>query len=282
MSLGKLFGGGESTDALKNWQSPFVNPGQLNSALSDLSTPSTFLKGFSGGGLTGSYDANGNANVTSSAGRQDLISQLSGIFTNQASKLGDLLTKVAPGFSDMRSAYLTDNTNRATAAVSNLRDNLNARRILGSSFAQDAVNRTNATFGDERAKTLPQIYLQELAATNDLLNQQSAASAQAVQTNIGEANLQAGVAGQLQQQASQAIANATAIKAQILGSLAQGAQSQQGANMRTAAELDEKAASGAGGFFGDLLGMGAKAILGAATGGAAPALGSWLTTVSTA
>jgi len=254
MALGNLFGSGSNNSKdLNNWSSPFVNPGQLNSSLSSLSSPASLLKGFTGGGLTGSYDPTGNALVTADANRGNLVSQLSGAFQDQATKLGQLLSTVAPGFSDARSAYLADNTNRAESAISDLSSNLHARRVLGSSFAQDAINRTSATYGAERAQTLPQIYMQELEATNNLLNQQHTASVNQFQTSLNESNLQAGIAGELSKEATSAISNATAVKAQILAGLADTATAQSGANARAQAEIDAKSTAGAGSFFGTLL-----------------------------
>jgi hypothetical protein len=263
MSLGNLFGSGSSNSKdLNRWSSPFVNPGQFTAATDALSTPSTYLQGFSGGGLTGSFSPTGAASVSADASRMGTVNNIASTYGDQATQLKQLMGTVAPGFSDMRAAYLQDNTNRQNKAISDLSANLSARRVQGSSFAANQIGDTAATFGAERAQELPQIYLQELAATNNLLNEQHAASVNQYTTALNESNLEAGVAGGLGQEATQAITNATTAKAQILGSLANTATTQSGQNARTQAQLDASAGSGAGSFISALLTPLATAVAG--------------------
>lgn len=277
MSLSSLMGGGKSTEALKNWQSPFVNAGSLNSTLNGLSNVAANLKGWSGGGMTGSYDANGNATVSMDPSRSGIVNGLSNVFGEQLAKLNDLAGKIAPGFSDMRTAALTDLENQQKSAIGNLRQNLENRRVLGSSFAQDAVTRANASFANQRAETSSDLYMKELAATNDLIKQQSEAGVQQMQTYLTQMNLEAGMAGAMSEQATSVMSAASQLKAQLLAQLAGGAQSQMGENMRTAAQLDEKASAGFGSMLGTLLGPIATAVTGPIGGALSSALTSALT-----
>lgn len=272
MSLGDLFGAGKSTDDLKNWQSPFVNPDQLNASLNALGDTKKNLAGFTGGGITGGFDANGNAFVSADPTRSNLVTGLSNVFGEQLMKLNGLAGQIAPGFSDMRTAALADLENQQKSAVSNLRQNLENRRVLGSSFAQDAITRANASFAGQRAATSSDIYMKELAATNDLIKQQAEAGANQVQTHLTQMNLEAGMAGALAQQATSVMSAASQLKAQLLASLAGGAQSQIGANMREAANLDEKASAGFGEMLGTLLGPIATAVTGPVGGAITSAL----------
>lgn len=251
-----LFGGSSDSKNLKSWQSSYVNPGQLSSSLDALSTPSNFLKGFTGGGMTGGFDANGNANVSIDSTRAGQVSGLQGAFQTTADQLGGLASQWAPGASALRAAHLTDLSNQQHGAISNLRQNLQNRRVLGSSFAQNQLDSTDLAYQQQRDQTQAQDYQTELQNTASLVQAQGQASQGVYQTAINESNLEAGVGGALQQEASSAALSAAEAKAQILGGIAQGAQAQEGQNQRTAAQLDQSEASGLGSLFGTVLGLG--------------------------
>lgn len=207
--VSKLFGGGSknATAPLTNFQAP----------------------GFNAGGLNTSAGPNGYS-VSSSPERLGLVGNVAGLYGQQADELGGLRNRVAPGASDLRAARLTELDNARTAAMGNLRENLQRRRVLGSSFGQDTLARADAEFGQAKSKASAETFLQELELTNNMLNQQFEAARGQYSTQLNELNLQADVASKL----------------------AGGATATLGANARFLSEMNAKDAAGQGKFFGEM------------------------------
>lgn len=169
--------------------------------------------------------------VKSSPERQRLVKSLASLFPEQANLTRGLRDMVRPGMGALTEARLTAIDNSRSRAIGNLRENLARRRVLGSSFAQDALSRTEAEFGEQEAKARAQSFLEELEITNQLITQEFDQRRNEFQTFLDEMNLQADVATQL----------------------ASGATSQLGANARLKAQLAAEEAAGRGSFFGQLI-----------------------------
>lgn len=179
------------------------------------------------GGLTSTFK-NGTASVTSSALRSGLVGRVAGTFPDQARLLGGLRASVAPGMSALRAARLAELEANRRNATGDLRDNLARRRVLGSSFAQDSLARTDLAFAQQKDAIEADSFLQELQLTQQLTQAEFEARRGEFQTNLDEMNLEANLATQL----------------------ASGATAQLGANARLKAQLDSQASTGAGTFFG--------------------------------
>lgn len=184
------------------------------------------VSNISAGGLTSSGSK--RISLTSSPERQGLVGSIAATFPEQSKFFGDLAAKVAPGVSGLRSSRLASIEGSRRAAVGNLRENLQRRRVLGSSFAQDALVRAETEFAREKERVAAESFMTELELTNQLVSQQFEARRGEFQTFLNEFNLQTEVATQLS-------SNATA---------------QLGANARMKAELDASAAAGFGQFLG--------------------------------
>ena len=179
--------------------------------------------GINAGGLSGR-----DGTLSADANRTGLVQSVAGQFGNQADALGALRARLAPGMSDLRTARLAEVENARTAAIGNLRENMARRRVLGSSFGQDAVTRAEAEFGQQKGRVAAESLLQEIEGTQQLINQEFEVRRGQFQTGLNELNLQADIASKL----------------------AAGATAQMGANARMEAELRSKEAAGAGKFFG--------------------------------
>lgn len=202
----KLFGPkGGSKAPLENFAPAGINAGGLST-------------GFSGGNIT----------VTPSAERLGLVRGISDSFGEKAGLLGLLRKSVAPGMSDLRTSRLGEIENARTSAIGNLRENLARRRVLGSSFGQDAITRAESEFAGQRDRVAAESFLQELELSNQLIDQEFTAARQVFQTSLDELNLEADVAVKLGAKATETL----------------------GANARALAELNAKEAAGAGKFFG--------------------------------
>lgn len=160
----------------------------------------------SAGGLNARFNDSGNRVKISSAGRrQQLVGGIQDLFRSQADELQNLRGQVEPGFGRLTDARVNAIENRRRSAVGNLRENLSRRRVLGSSFAQDALARAESEFGQQEAETRAQSFLQELDVTRDLIGREFQARQNAVQTALNELNLQAEVGTQLATQATSAL-----------------------------------------------------------------------------
>lgn len=170
--------------------------------------------GISAGGLTSSTVGN-NIGITADPSRTAAVGDLASTFGTQADQIGALRGTVAPGFSDLRAAGLNNLENARQSAIGNLRDNLQRRRVLGSSFAQDAASRTEAEFGQQKANFAAQSYLQELEATNQLMQQEFTARRGQFQTGLDEMNLEANLAAGLAGKATDVLSKNAQIEAQL-------------------------------------------------------------------
>src|SRR6185437_11658354 len=95
--------------------------------------------GFAAGGLLANFSGNGY-NVNPTGQRSDLVGNIANTFGTQANDISGIRQQFAPGFSQLRQAQLNQINSNRTSAIGSLQQNLQNRRVLGSSFAQDAIN----------------------------------------------------------------------------------------------------------------------------------------------
>ncbi len=208
--LSELFGGkkGKAQEGLSTFQPTGINAGGLTS-------------GMSGGNIT----------ITPSGERLGLVGNIASRFGEQAGLLSRLRESVAPGISALRTSRLQEIDNARNSAISNLRDNMARRRVLGSSFGNDTIARAELEFGKERERVAAESFLQELELSNNLINQEFEAGRAQFQTGLDELNLQADIGTKL-----------AGVATQILGD-----------NARLLASMNATEAAGAGKFFGETL-----------------------------
>jgi hypothetical protein len=172
-------------------------------------------KGFNAGGISASSGAGGTIRIKDSAGLKSQIGQLQSTFGQQASDLAALRGTVAPGFSQFRQAGLSDIATQGQASVSNLRDEMAKRRILGSSFANSQISQANADIEKARSDFIAQSYLQELSASNSLIQEQYQAATSGFKVGIDQMNFEAGIAAQLTQSANETMSKVATAQAQL-------------------------------------------------------------------
>ena len=227
LALGGLFGGASKAPPKVNYNHP----------------------GFNAGGLSASFGNNGYS-ISPTGDRTAAVGGIANTFGQQATDIAGLRSQFTPGFSALRQAQLSQIGSNRTAAIGNLQQNLQNRRVLGSSFAQDAVNRTQEQYDQQQQQVIAQTYLQELSAQQQLIQQQYTAARGQFQTGLDEMNLEASVAAELTGKASSTLESAAA----------------------TQAQLDAANAAGQGKFFGGLgqmFGSGLQSIFGGGSGSAA-------------
>ena len=197
--------------------------------------------GFQGGGF-GTKFGPGGLTITPTAERLAAVSGLKDTFGNLATELSGQRSKVAPGVSDLRAARLGEIENARRSSIGNLRENLQRRRVLGSSFGQDALTRAESEFAGQKDRVAAETFLQEFEMTNQLINQQFGALRSAAQTGLDELNLEA----------------------ELGAKLASGATNAMASNAQMLAKLNAEEAAGQGKFMGDLIAPVAKGVGGAA------------------
>jgi len=165
------------------------------------------LKGV--GGLSTKIQGKNNLKIKSSPERQALIDSVSNLLKEGAGELEGIREQVKPGFSAFREAGLNAIGTRARQSIGNLRENLARRRVLGSSFAGDAIQRAEREFAQEEAEFASATTLQELDAFTQLTQQITNQQIAAVETQINELNLQLDVGLALSGQAAQSITAAS-------------------------------------------------------------------------
>ena len=171
--------------------------------------------GFSAGGINATYGSGGNYRLSESPQLQSTIGKLQSTFGQQASELANLRGTVAPGFSLFRQAGLADIAGQGQAAMSNLRDTLAQRRVLGSSFGNAQLSRQQADIEKQRTDFIAQSYLQELSASNQLIQEQYTASVNQYKVGLDQMNFEAGMAADLTKSANAALANVATAQAQL-------------------------------------------------------------------
>lgn len=170
------------------------------------------VPGFNAGGLSATFGGSGY-NVSPSAGRMAQVGGISNTFGAQADTLGNMRGLVAPGISGLRAARLASIENSRSSAIGNLRDNLARRRVLGSSFANDAIARGEAEFSQQKQAAEAESFLQEMELTTQLMQQEFTARRGQFQTNLDEMNLEANLAATLAGKATDILGKNAAIEA---------------------------------------------------------------------
>lgn len=176
--------------------------------------------GFAGGGLVGNFlgmtgAGGGLYDVKPTGIRADLVSGLSDAGGNAADNFQTLYNTVAPGYNDLLRTRIDQINNSAGKAIGDLRQNLASRRVLGSSFGNDTINRLNAEFSAQRDQATADTFLKSLDAQRQLTADTFNARQKQFQAGLDELNLEAGIATNLAGQANTQLATNARTDAQL-------------------------------------------------------------------
>lgn len=196
------------------------------SVIRNISAPG-FQSGLSRGRLT-------FARTPVSQNLLDLFSQRTGQATGELAALGE---QIRPGFGrltestqDVFSSARQRLADRAMRASSNLRENLSRRRILGSSFASDALTRQEAEFGRleqeltaQEQQALAGSFLAELDLATQNIAQRTELDLQAILTNLNQLNLEGEMAANLATGTQQVMSENAQLQARLAAANTSGA-----------------------------------------------------------
>lgn len=111
-------------------------------------------------------------NFQRSAGVQGALDALQRRSASAAGQFGDLITQVAPGFSNLRKGALNSLADTERRAIAGLRESLRDRRLAGSSFENVAVGEERDRFERLRQEVLGGIGVQEIQLTAELIGKE--------------------------------------------------------------------------------------------------------------
>lgn len=205
----------------------------VNAFLGKSDKPTNVLENYRPTGISaGGFNFGGRDTISggSTAQRLGFVGDVSNLFKAQAGEIRSLRPQVAPGFSQLRSvlggvqqARLGQVETSRQRAIGDLRENLSRRRVLGSSFGQDALSRAEAEFSQEKDRITKEIgleqaqtTLQELEMTKQLLTEEFNLSRASVQTFLDNMNIEAEIATKLAGGATSALSQNARAQADIL------------------------------------------------------------------
>lgn len=237
--VGSLFSGGGPSipDPTANLPTSIITPGF---------TLAPAGSGGSGGkaGIAALFSGGSNKTLKlTRTGIADDLARLGLLNEEQAAKLGGLIERVAPGVGDLTKARLAGLENTRRQTLGDIRENLARRRVLGSSFAQDAITRAQREFAQQEEEVRASSFLQELDLTNKLIQQQADVLRSTVLAGIEQSNFEA----------------------QIAVNFANRTQAVLGQVGMFQAQLAAQAQSGLGGFFQPVISAVGSAVSGAAS-----------------
>ncbi len=138
-------------------------------------------------------------NTAPGAFRTELTNTGSAAQSAEASRfpriLGDidaLRATLTPGFSDLRAASSRAIDRSRNTAIGNLRQTLSQRRVLGSSFGEQALVSAEREFAEAQSASQAQSFLAELQANQQILAHESAQVNQALQLELQELGIATG------------------------------------------------------------------------------------------
>ena len=179
------------------------------------------LTSFSAPGLDATFASPEQLNLTRSQEVQDSLSGISNAFKTQAGELGGLKPLVEPGFGRLTEAGIRAIRDARRSSIGDLKTNLSRRRVSGSSFGADDISRTNAEFSKRENEFASQAFVQELALSQQLINDQATASASAYSTFLEQANIESNFAVTL----SSGVSSILSDNAKIIGDMSNSGSS---------------------------------------------------------
>ncbi|MEE9158904.1 MAG: hypothetical protein V3U60_11020 [Gammaproteobacteria bacterium] len=230
--------------------------------------------GFSGGGLTGEFNRETNTfDITRTSaltqGLQDLQTRLG----ERASAFRGL--RGSSAFDDLIGGRVRAIRDAGARTVGNLREELGRRRVAGSSFASREIASTEALFGREEERARAEGRLQQLGVEASLIDQEFQASVAAANVVVRQLNLEAGLAAQLSQSASQQRLIRATLRAELQASAEAGQLEFIATQMAQAHEVGMSfIGGGGGGAAAGMMGGGAGGAGGAGAGAGAAAAAS--------
>lgn len=188
--MGSLFGGGEE-------QKPFVP------------------KGFTSGGLRVDVSEEGITNVSRTGAMRDLLNRLKGASELQVRELGEVRSRLKPGFGALTQTAVQSIRNRRRQAIGNLRENLSRRRVLGSSFAQDVLTRGEAEFSEQEARLRAETTLKETELDLALIQEQAGVRRGFFNTLLAQSNFESNIGANVQTGVNSALDATARFEAQL-------------------------------------------------------------------
>lgn len=181
---------------------------------------------------------------------QGLLDEIRTVGADATSQLDSLIGRVRPGFGDLTEARVAPITAARQRGVSNLRGNLQRRRLLGSSFAEDSIIRAEREFAEAEQLARAQGLLEELELTTRLIDQRTNSALRAASVELDQNNFELGLTTQVLTGVQSAMTETAKAQAQLAAASAQGAGQFLGFNLNDSLN---QAGQAAGAWINDFL-----------------------------
>lgn len=143
---------------------------------------------------------------------------------NAGSQFALLGKKIAPGMGMLTKSMVRAIDTRRRATVSDLRDQFARRRLSGSSFASDALSRTEAEFANLEKQARAEAFVQEIKMTQENIALVAQARSNAFAAMLTQLNLEAKMGANLAVAGQNTLAGLATAQAGILQGSADRAQ----------------------------------------------------------
>lgn len=214
---------------------------------------------FDAGGIWNSFDKNnGRLLLNTTPERQGLINSISQNYLDNANtiqssflpqyqnvlntgiqSLNDQLGLVKPGYGALTDATVQAILNQGQQRTSDLRSSLAKRRVLGSSFGDNALNQQSLDTAQQVATAKATAFLQELDTSNKLITQKYNMQTQ----GLNDLNKMTDEIFSLKNSSSQAQLDEMNKLANLAQGLITGAMQQDQANARLEAQMAQQSAA---------------------------------------
>jgi len=173
------------------------------------------LLGFRGGGM--SLRRNGDVlTLNPSKEGRTALQGIKRANLNAGSQYALLGKKIRPGFGLLTNAMVRAIDTRRRATTSDLRDQFARRRLSGSSFASDALSRTEAEFANLEKQARAEAFVQEMKMTQENIALVAQARSNAFTAMLSQLNLEGKMAAEIAIAGQNTLSGLAQAQAQIL------------------------------------------------------------------
>lgn len=151
-----------------------------------------------------------------------ILSRLNSATGAASADLAGLRAQFVPGLGRLTDARVRAIRDAGRRTTGNLRENLSRRRVLGSSFAQDAVTRSELEFAKAEEEARAKSVLEEIDVTTQFIESELKVRTLAVNAELEQLNFESSVAVNLSNGTQQALTQNAALQAELAIGSAQG------------------------------------------------------------
>lgn len=164
----------------------------------------------------------GRLSLTRNQSVTDTLARLNSATGAASADLAGLREQFIPGLGRLTRARIQTIRNARSRATGNLRENLSRRRVLGSSFAQDAETRSGLEFAQAEEEARAKSILEEIDITTQFIESEFRLRSEAASAELDQLNFESGLAANLATGTQTALTQNARLQAELAIGAAQG------------------------------------------------------------